>query len=65
LSLGGGAIQEAGDLGLTGSGGFGMKFYITEWLAFRWDVRDAVHQQKRVQLGVEEIVERRHPLRAG
>ena len=56
LSLGGGAIKEAGDLGLTGSGGLGMKFYLTEWLALRWDVRDAVHQQKRVQLGVEKIV---------
>jgi len=56
FSLGGGAISEAGDIGLTGSGGFGMKFYLTEWLALRWDVRDAVHQQKRVQLGVEKIV---------
>jgi outer membrane beta-barrel protein len=56
LSLGGGAITEAGDLGLTGSGGFGMKFYLTEWLALRWDVRDAVHQQKRAALGVEKIV---------
>jgi outer membrane beta-barrel protein len=56
LSLGGGAITQAGDIGLTGSGGFGMKFYLTEWLALRWDVRDAVHQQKRVELGVEKIV---------
>ena len=56
LSLGGGATVEPGDTGLTGSGGFGMKFYLTEWLALRWDVRDAVHQQKRVQLGVEKIV---------
>jgi outer membrane beta-barrel protein len=56
LSLGGGATVEPGDIGLTGSGGFGMKFYLTEWLALRWDVRDAVHQQKRVSLGVEEVV---------
>ena len=56
LSLGGGAIVQPGDKGVTGSGGFGMKFYLTEWLALRWDVRDAVHQQKRVQLGVEKIV---------
>lgn len=56
LALGGGATVEPGDIGLTGSGGFGMKFYLTEWLALRWDVRDAVHQQKRVQLGVEKIV---------
>ena len=56
LALGGGAITQAGDIGLTGSGGLGMKFYLTEWLALRWDVRDAVHQQKRVDLGVEKIV---------
>ena len=56
LSLGGGAIRQPGDLGLTGSGGFGMKFYLTEWLALRWDVRDAVHQQKRVFFGVEKVV---------
>jgi len=56
LALGGGATVEPGDIGLTGSGGFGMKFYLTEWLALRWDVRDAVHQQKRAALGVEEVV---------
>jgi outer membrane beta-barrel protein len=56
LSLGGGATVEPGDLGLTGSGGFGTKFYLTEWLALRLDVRDYVREQKRVQLGVEKIV---------
>ena len=56
LALGGGATVEPGVKGLTGSGGFGMKFYLTEWLALRWDVRDLVHQQKRVELGVEKIV---------
>jgi outer membrane beta-barrel protein len=56
LALGGGATVEAGDLGLTGSGGFGMKFYLTQWLALRLDVRDLVHQQKRVALGVDKIV---------
>ena len=56
LSLGGGATVEQGDLGLTGSGGFGMKFYLTQWLALRLDVRDLVHQQKRVALGVDRIV---------
>jgi outer membrane beta-barrel protein len=56
LSLGGGATLEPGDLGLTGSGGFGMKFYFTEWLALRLDVRDHVREQKRVQLGVEKVV---------
>lgn len=56
VALGGGAIREPGDIGLTGSGGLGLKFYLTEWLALRWDVRDAVHQQKRAQLGVEKVV---------
>lgn len=56
VSLGGGATVKPGDKGLTGSGGFGMKFYLTEWLALRWDVRDLIHQEKRVQLGVEKIV---------
>jgi outer membrane beta-barrel protein len=56
VSLGGGATVEPGDIGLTGSGGFGMKFYLTQWLALRLDVRDFVHEQKRVALGVEKIV---------
>jgi outer membrane beta-barrel protein len=56
LSLGGGATVEPGDIGLTGSGGFGMKFFLTQWLALRLDVRDVVHEQKRVALGVEKIV---------
>ena len=56
LSLGGGATVEPGDIGLTGSGGFGMKFFLTQWLALRLDVRDIVHEQKRVALGVEKIV---------
>src|SRR6478609_1899127 len=56
VSLGGGATVEPGDIGLTGSGGFGMKFYLTQWLALRLDVRDLVHEQKRVALGVEKIV---------
>ena len=54
--LGGGATVQPGDIGLTGSGGFGMKFYLTQWLALRLDVRDFVHEQKRVALGVEKIV---------
>jgi len=56
LSLGGGATVEPGDLGLTGSFGFGFKFYLTEWLAFRLDTRDYVHSQQRVQLGVDTVV---------
>lgn len=56
LALGGGATVQPGDVGLTGSAGFGMKFYLTQWLALRLDVRDLVHEQKRAALGVERIV---------
>lgn len=56
VSLGGGATVEPGDLGLTGSFGFGMKFYFNEWLALRLDTRDIVHSQQRVQLGVDKVV---------
>jgi outer membrane beta-barrel protein len=56
VSLGGGATVEPGDLGITGSGGFGLKFYLTEWLALRFDTRDLVHAQQRVQLGVDRVV---------
>ena len=56
LSLGAGATVQPSVTGMTGSAGLGMKFYLTEWLAFRWDVRDAIHQQKRVALGLEKIV---------
>lgn len=56
VSLGGGATVEPGDLGITGSGGFGLKFYFTEWLALRLDTRDLVHAQQRVQLGVDRVV---------
>ena len=56
LALGGGATVEPGDLGVTGTFGFGMKFYFNEWLALRLDTRDFVHAQQRVQLGVDTVV---------
>jgi len=56
VSLGAGATVQPSVTGLAGSAGLGMKFYLTEWLALRWDVRDAIHQQKRVALGLEKIV---------
>ena len=56
VSLGGGATVEPGDVGLTGSAGFGMKFYFNEWLALRLDTKDIVHSQQRVQLGVDKVV---------
>lgn len=56
VALGAGMTVEPGDKGLTGSAGFGMKFYLNEWLALRLDVRDQVRAQQRVQLGVDRIV---------
>jgi outer membrane beta-barrel protein len=56
IALGGGATVEPGALGLTGSFGFGMKFYFNEWLALRLETRDLVHSQQRVQLGVDKVV---------
>jgi outer membrane beta-barrel protein len=57
LSLGAGATDtsETGGLGLTGSGGFGLKFYLLEWLAFRLDVRDHVRNH-RAPLAVDKVV---------
>jgi len=57
LALGGGATDtsETGGLGLTGSGGFGLKFYLTEWLALRLDARDHVRNH-RAPLGVDKVV---------
>jgi outer membrane beta-barrel protein len=56
VALGAGATDEPAGVGVTGSGGFGMKFYVLPWLAVRLDARDHVRAQKRAQLGVEEIV---------
>jgi outer membrane beta-barrel protein len=57
LALGGGATDtsKTGGLGLTGSGGFGLKFYLTEWLALRLDARDYVRNH-RAPLGVDKVV---------
>ncbi len=56
VNLGAGAAVEPGERGLTGSAGFGMNFYFTEWLALRVDARDYIRQMKRQRLGVEKIV---------
>jgi len=56
VMLGGGATVEPGNLGITGTGGFGSKFYFNEWLALRLEARDIVHAQQRVQLGVDTVV---------
>ena len=57
LALGGGATDtsKTGGLGLTGSGGFGMKFYLLQWLALRLDVRDYVRNH-RAPLGTDKVV---------
>ena len=55
LALGAGAVEEAGSTGLAGSGGFGMKFHLTEWLVMRLDARDLV-RPVRAPLGVERVV---------
>lgn len=56
LSLGAGAIDTERDAyGFAGSGGFGLKLYMTEWLALRIDVRDHVHAQQ-LPLGVDQVV---------
>jgi outer membrane beta-barrel protein len=56
VSLGAGATHEPGSLGITGSGGFGLKFYLLEWLALRLDARDHVRSQERVALGIDKVV---------
>lgn len=46
LALGGGITDNQSARGLTFSGGLGFKFYLTQWLALRLDVRDQVLQQE-------------------
>jgi outer membrane beta-barrel protein len=55
VSLGAGATDEPRSFGLTGSGGFGMKFFLNQWLALRLDARDHVRNQ-RAPLGVDKVV---------
>lgn len=55
VSLGAGATDTPGSVGVTGSGGFGLKFFLTEWLALRLDVRDMVRAQ-RAPLGEDKVV---------
>jgi outer membrane beta-barrel protein len=55
LALGAGAADEDGTSSVTGSGGFGMKFHLAQWMLFRLDIRDYVHSL-RAPLGVEEVV---------
>lgn len=54
LALGGGVTDNRAARGLTLSGGFGLKFYPTSWLAVRVDVRD--HLLNQELLGASRIV---------
>ncbi len=54
LALGGGITDNQAARGLTFSGGLGFKFYPTEWLGLRMDVRDNVLEQEL--LGESRIV---------
>jgi outer membrane beta-barrel protein len=55
LSVGAGAVDEAGSSGVAGSAGFGMKLFFAEWLAMRLDVRDQIRNVEG-PLGVERTV---------
>jgi outer membrane beta-barrel protein len=55
LSLGAGAADEDGTSSVAGSGGFGMKFHLAQWMLLRLDIRDHVHSL-RAPLGVDKIV---------
>ena len=54
LAVGGGVTDSQTAQGLTLSGGLGFKFFLTEWLALRMDVRDHVLSQEL--LGVSGVV---------
>jgi outer membrane beta-barrel protein len=54
LALGGGVTDNQTARGLTFSGGFGFKFLLNEWFAWRIDLRDQVLQQEL--LGQSTIV---------
>jgi outer membrane beta-barrel protein len=55
VAAGAGAVDEAGSRGVAGSGGLGMKFFLTDWLGLRFDIRDQV-RSVRGPLGVERTV---------
>lgn len=54
LALGGGITDNRSTLGLTFSGGLGLKLYPTRWLALRFDLRDQLLNQEL--LGESRIV---------
>jgi outer membrane beta-barrel protein len=54
VALGGGITDNQTSRGLTGSFGLGAKFFIGEWFAIRFDVRDQILEQEL--LGESAIV---------
>ena len=54
LALGGGITDNTTSRGLTGSFGFGVKFFFAEWFEIRIDVRDQILEQEL--LGAQTIV---------
>jgi outer membrane beta-barrel protein len=54
LAAGAGITDDGSGRGLTGSGGFGLKIYVGQWLGIRLDVRDHVLTQEL--LGVSQVV---------
>jgi outer membrane beta-barrel protein len=48
LALGAGVTDDTTSVGVTGSAGFGTKFYFGKWFALRLDVRDHILQQQLI-----------------
>ncbi len=48
LALGAGVTDDSTSVGVTGSAGFGTKFYFGKWFALRLDVRDHILQQQLI-----------------
>ena len=48
IALGAGVTDDQTSVGVTGSAGFGTKFYFGKWFALRLDVRDHILQQQLI-----------------
>jgi hypothetical protein len=55
LALGAGSVDDGESQGIAGSGGFGLKFHLAQWLLLRLDVRDQV-RKVQLPLGQDRIV---------
>ncbi|MGH7270826.1 MAG: outer membrane beta-barrel domain-containing protein, partial [Polyangiaceae bacterium] len=54
VAIGAGATDNSTSIGVTGSAGFGAKFYLGHWFAIRFDARD--HVLREVLVGDEHLV---------